>query len=62
MPTSKGYTSRYFHVSCFAAMVPHPLGPTFPVIPYVEKPGVTYRRGDKPRLRFDQRNSRAARS
>lgn len=47
---------RYFHVSCFANMVPNPRGPMFPVIPFVEKPGITWKRGDTPRT--DPRDKR----
>lgn len=47
---------RYFHVSCFANMVPNPRGLEFPAIPFVEKPGVTYKRGNKPRT--DPRDKR----
>lgn len=35
---------RYLHVSARAGMNPDPRGKHFPMIPWVEKPGSTYRR------------------
>lgn len=40
---------RYFPVSCFANMVPDPRGSGFPALPFVERPGITYKCGDTPR-------------
>jgi hypothetical protein len=33
---------RWLHVSCKAYMGDHPLGPEFPAIPYIQRPGITY--------------------
>lgn len=43
---SKFYRSRssYVHISARCGMRPDPRGPNFPMIPWVQKPGVTYRR------------------
>lgn len=35
---------RYLHVSARAAMLPNPQGTAFPAIPWVQRPGVTYRK------------------
>jgi hypothetical protein len=53
---NKPPVGRYFHVSCFANMVPDPRGLGSPAIPYIEKPGVTFKRGDTPRT--DPRDKR----
>lgn len=49
----KPSSGRYVHVSSFANMVPNPNGPAFPAVPVKEKKGVTFRAGDKPRLKFN---------
>lgn len=36
--------ARYIHVSCKARMVPNPEDPKGHWIPWVQRPGVTYRR------------------
>lgn len=33
---------HYFHISCRAYMMAHPLGASYPAIPHVDKPGKTY--------------------
>lgn len=35
---------RYLHVSAEARMVPDPKNPRGPWVPYVQRPGVTYRK------------------
>jgi hypothetical protein len=45
---------RYIHVSCEARMIPNPLDPLAPPIPWVERPGFTLnigRNADKRALR-----------
>lgn len=48
--------ARYFHIACFANMVPDPRGPGFPAIPFVERSGVPWKQGDAPRT--DPRDER----
>lgn len=34
-------TNRYYHISAKAGMVPNPVDPMLPPVPYVERPGIT---------------------
>lgn len=33
---------KYLHISAYARMVPNPINPLWPPVPWVQRPGVTY--------------------
>jgi hypothetical protein len=37
--------SRYLHVSAHARMIADPRGPMFPLIPWIQRPGMTFNAG-----------------
>lgn len=44
MKESKPGAGRFVHISCYAGMVPNPKDELAPHIPFVQRPGKTYRR------------------